>query len=190
MGEAAFGREMAAYLKACPSTSPSLRHIGERLPDYLSRQNEPQLADLARLEWAVLNAFDAADACVLTVDDMAHIPAEAWQDLHFEPHPSVRLLQVSDCASEAWHAHRRKQPLHDRQSDTVSPLRVWRNHEGPAVKTHSIECHTLLGALSDGLSFAQGCERLATVMPPDEVAQTATHCLLELLHSGCLARIT
>lgn len=121
---------------------------------------------------------------------MAHIPAEAWQDLHFEPHPSVRLLQVSDCASEAWHAHRRKQPLHDRQSDTVSPLRVWRNHEGPAVKTHSIECHTLLGALSDGLSFAQGCERLAAVMPPDEVAQTAAHCLLELLHSGCLARIT
>lgn len=187
-GEAAFGREMAGYLKACPSTSPSLRQLGERLPRYLLSRNKPQSADLARVEWAVLKAFDAADADALTVDDMQHIPPDIWQHLRFELHPSVSLLEVSRHAFEVWATHRQKRPLPGGQTRETVLLLAWRSPGGPTVKPLSIECHTLLGALSDRQSFAQACERFLAFISPDDIAQTAAVCLLELLRSGCLSK--
>ncbi len=187
MGEAAFGREMAAYLKVCPSTSPSVRYIGKQLPHYLANRNKPQLADLARLEWAVLKAFDAADASALSVAAMAHIPPTAWQDLHFEAHPSVSLLEVSGHVFDVWTAHRRQQPLPERQTAATVPLLVWRSPGGPAVRRLSTAGHTLLAAVIDGQSFAQACVRLALGTPPDAVAPRAARSLLDLLQRGCLA---
>jgi len=189
MGEGDFGREMAAYIKACPSTSPSLRYIGKRLPDYLSRQGKPQLADLARLEWAVLKAFDAADADILTVNDMAHIPAGSWQCLHLELHPSVSLLEVSRHVVDVWMAHHRERPLPVQHNDETVALLVWRGVNGPGLHKLSSECRLLIADLDEGLSFAQACERLACHMLPDDVAQTAARCLLELLQGGCFSRL-
>ena len=188
MGEAVFGREMAAYLKACPSTSPSLRQLGEQLPGYLLSRHKTHWADLARVEWAVLNAFDAADADALTVDDVQRIPADAWQNQHFALHPSVSLLEVGRYAFEVWAAHRQQQTLPDRQTHETVPLLIWRSPGGPKAKTLSIECHTLLGSLSDGQSFAQACERFLAFIPPDDIAQTAAGCLLKLLQLGCLSK--
>ena len=59
-----------AYLAACPPTRPSLRHAGDRLPDFVAshagaapfRRGHRWLADLALLERAIVDAFDAADA--------------------------------------------------------------------------------------------------------------------------------
>lgn len=189
MGEAAFGREMAAYLKACPSTSPSLRYIGRQLPDYLANRNKPQLADLARLEWAVLKAFDAGDACVLSMDDMQHILPDAWQELHFELHPSVSVLEPVNYVFTVWNAHRRNQPLPDRGTEAITPLLVWRNQEGPVAKVLSNECHSLITSLGARLSFAQACEQLAAVIPSGDVAQITARCLMGLIHDGCFAKI-
>ena len=188
MGDIAFGREMAAYLKVCPSTSPSLRQLGERLPDYLSDHNTPWLADLARLEWAVLEAFDAADTSVLTAEALQNIPPERWQDLYFELHPSVSVLDVSTHAYEVWNAHRQQQSLPDQQNDSMLPLLIWRSPDGPAIKSVSSECHVLLVSLRNRLSFAQVCEQLAVVMPLDDIAQVAARCLWELLRQGCLSK--
>ncbi|HED18408.1 MAG TPA: DUF2063 domain-containing protein [Gammaproteobacteria bacterium] len=189
MGDVAFGREMAAYLKACPSNSPSLRQFGERLPDYLLEHNTLQVADLARLEWAVLKAFDAADASVLTPEMLQNIPPEHWQDLHFELHPSVSVLDVSAHTYEVWNAHRQQQSLPDQQNNSMVPLLIWRSPGGPTIKTVSIECHGLLVSLRDRLSFAQACEQLAVVMPFENVAQVAARCLWELLRQGCLSKL-
>ncbi len=189
MGEAAFGQAMAAYLKACPSTSPSLRQLGERLPGYLMSRNKAHWADLARVEWAVFNAFDAADADALTVDDMQKIPPDAWRDLRFALHPSASLLEVSRHAFEVWAAYRQKQTLPDRQTHETVPLLIWRGPDGPAVKLLSIESHTLFVALSDRESFAQACERFLSFIPHDDIAQTAAVCLLDLLRRGCLSKI-
>jgi len=188
MGEGAFGREMAAYLKACPSTSPSLRYIGERLPEYLSAQGKSLLAGFARLEWAILKAFDAADADSLTVDAMANIPPGSWQGLHFELHPSVSLLEIPSHVIDVWTAHRRERPLPTQYKNETVPLLVWRGADGPRLHRLSNECRSVITDIDEGLSFALVCEHLACQIPPDEVAQTAARCLLELLQRGCLSR--
>ena len=53
------------YLLRHPSEHPSLRHLGRRLPVFLDayplREEFPYLADLARLDWAHVEVFDAPD---------------------------------------------------------------------------------------------------------------------------------
>lgn len=53
------------YVAKYPSDQPSLRHFGRHLADFLEahevRAARPWLADLARLEWARVEACDAAD---------------------------------------------------------------------------------------------------------------------------------
>ena len=64
LGTAAFDTLSKAYLKACPSTSFTLRNIGSRLDPWLPHTPElggPRqhlVVDMARLEWADINAFD------------------------------------------------------------------------------------------------------------------------------------
>ena len=81
-----------AYVAAKPSHHPNLRWFSQGLPDFLKTtepySDHPILADLAALEKALNDAFDAADAPVLALADMAGFAPELWNTLKFQPHPS------------------------------------------------------------------------------------------------------
>jgi len=83
LGDEDFGHQIANYLQACPSTSPSLRNLGQRLPGWFRKSDEQTLRDLAALEWAVLHAFDAAGASPLDADELVTISPEHWHQLRF-----------------------------------------------------------------------------------------------------------
>lgn len=161
VGEAAFGQLMAGYLREHPSTSPSLRDLGRSLPAWLCCQNEPVLADLADLEWAVLKAFDAADAPLLSAETLEGIPLEHWQWLRFSLHPSVTLLPVEGNAREVWKALRQGRPLPSLQAGTPESLVIWRSARGPAVQSIDSAHYVLLDSLAKGQTFGEGCARLA-----------------------------
>jgi hypothetical protein len=64
LGDDAFLALSDAYLAAHPSDDPDIGRLGRRLPAFLRARQEtaarPDLADLAALEWARLEAFFAA----------------------------------------------------------------------------------------------------------------------------------
>jgi hypothetical protein len=96
------------YARANPSHYRSARHFCTRLPEFLRGTApydvHPELADLAALEKALNDAFDASDERVMTLADLAVLPPEGWGELVLRPHPSVhRLDQVSN-AAEIWAA--------------------------------------------------------------------------------------
>lgn len=186
VGDEAFGQLAAAYLTANPSTQPSLRFLGQRLQDWLRRaREEPALADLAALEWAVLHAFDAPDAPTLTVAGFEWIPAERWPGLRLALHPSASLLALETNAREIWLAVRRGEPLPALQP-TREWLVVWREGSGPQVETISAGCHALLAALAKGASFASACEALAETVDPRDVPCLAAESLHRALACGWL----
>src|SRR6185369_1559511 len=79
LGADTFAELAYAYVSDEPSRYPSLRFIGQRLAAWLDerRPAEPWLADLARLEWARADVFDAADQALLSLDAVrAYPPAE------------------------------------------------------------------------------------------------------------------
>jgi hypothetical protein len=57
---------------------------------------------MARFEWALGEAFDAADAEPLSFEQLAAAPAEAWQTLRLSYVPSLRRLALTHQAPQAF----------------------------------------------------------------------------------------
>jgi hypothetical protein len=87
VGHETFHHIARDYVATHPSRHPSLRALGAALGDFLERDRlrwqPPYLADLARFEWLLLEAFDAADRAPLPPERLKSLPAEKW--------PLVRL---------------------------------------------------------------------------------------------------
>lgn len=90
LGDEGFHNLITEYLVAHPPTHYSLRYAGEYLAGFIK---DDKLSKLARFEWALVTAFDAAEAKLLTESDLQKIPAEKWPGLVLKLHPSVQLLE-------------------------------------------------------------------------------------------------
>ncbi len=114
VGARAFEAMSVAYLSAHPSRSFSLRNLGSKLVDWLAAN--PQFAgrrhrlalDVARIEWAYIEAFDSGERTPLTVDQIATL--DAGSRLALQPH--VQLIALSYQADDlvvALHDHEKRQ---------------------------------------------------------------------------------
>jgi hypothetical protein len=97
LGGKAFNLLVLAYLRENPSTSFTLRNLGSKLPPWLEEHSEfaPRrhklLLDVARLEWAYVEAFDRAEVAPLTALDFADLAAGSR--LFLQPH--IQLLELN-----------------------------------------------------------------------------------------------
>lgn len=96
IGGKKFDRLMRDYLTDCPSQSFSLRNLGSRLevwltgqPEYLDPRRDLAM-DMVRLEWAHIEAFDAAEMPLLDADDLASID----EDSVLRMQPYLRVLKL------------------------------------------------------------------------------------------------
>lgn len=95
-----FFRAMARdFARSSPPRSPRLSIYGETFADFIASfepaGSVPYLADVARLEYAYGRAYHAADAAPLPPACLQAIPQDDWDDLVFELHPSLELMQSS-----------------------------------------------------------------------------------------------
>ena len=96
LGERAFQRLSEAYLAELPSRSYTLRDLGSRLAPWLEAHpayagGNPDLAlDMARLEWAHIESWDAAERKALGPEDLL----ELRPDVRFGLQPHIRLLRL------------------------------------------------------------------------------------------------
>jgi hypothetical protein len=89
-----------AYLAVHPPSSFSLRDLGGSFPDFLrvSLAADPRLdaaVDLARLEWALLEAYDAASAPPLDPATLAAASPEDLDGARLSFAPSFSVLSLS-----------------------------------------------------------------------------------------------
>ena len=96
VGARAFEALSIAYLNAHPSRSFTLRNLGSRLPEWLAANpsfagRRHRLAvDVARIEWAFVEAFDSSEHTPLTLDQIATL--DAGSRLSLQPH--LRLVAL------------------------------------------------------------------------------------------------
>jgi len=99
MGDEGFEALARAYLAAHPSSRPSIRWFGHRLPEFMADWPElahPAFADLARMDRALRDAFDAADA------PSADATLELTAETVLQPHPSLHLVELQWQVEPAW----------------------------------------------------------------------------------------
>jgi hypothetical protein len=99
LGQSDWERLVEEYLLAHPPVTFSLRELGQNLPDFAeSRDWLPHrelVADMARLEWAYVEVFDAPEARPIEPEKLAQVPEDAWEGVRLVLNPALRLLRVS-----------------------------------------------------------------------------------------------
>ena len=197
MGDEDFDALALAFVAAHPSRHPSLRWFGDRLPQFMSERDDlaphPALIDLARMEWALRHAFDAADATPLSAADLAAVGAERWPSLVFEPVPSVQLLPMQWSVEPVWRA---LQSSPDDGLATPEPpqahehaLLVWRAGLDNRWRSLDTAQAALLRAMLDGCCFSDLCTLAAGQVGEADAAATAVAALRGWLADGLLARV-
>jgi len=95
LGGDAFAGLVTAYVAACPSRSYTLNRLGDRFPEFIRTwrglRRRAFAADLARLEALVTEVFDAPESPSWPVEEIAHIPEQAWEGAVLRPIDALRL---------------------------------------------------------------------------------------------------
>ncbi len=134
LGDRRFARLAQAYLTEHPSASFSLRNLGCRLVEFLEAQPrwvapQGQLAlDMARLEWAQIEAFDNEAKAPLTMNALLEIDPERT---HLQLQPHLTLLALSHPVDEFLIQVKRAERLRSEASNAVEahPARQRGRHQ-------------------------------------------------------------
>jgi hypothetical protein len=98
LGECAFEDLCRAYIARHPSESPNLNGFGRKMEAFCRREAalpSPTCvvaADLAALEWAIVEVIHAPSSPALTPEDLGEVPVDAWPDARLVPNAALRLL--------------------------------------------------------------------------------------------------
>ncbi len=170
LGDKKFDRLILAYLRENPSISFTLRNLGSKLPQWLEDHAEfaarrhDLLLDVARLEWAYVEAYDRADVPPLTTAEFSNIGPDST--LSLQPHLQLLELQypvdelvlavhrhtapsdiMSNAASERKHVKRTRLP---RTKRSPVCLAVHRYENSVYYRRLDREAFLLLSALQKG----------------------------------------
>ena len=172
LGEADFQALAAAYVRAHESPYFSIRYYGDHLGEFLASDAQysgaPVLAELARWEWTLGRAFDAADAVPVTHAVLAGVRPEQWAQLRFGWHPSVQRLQLHWNAPQIWQAATDESaPPEVSFAKQAQPWLVWRQELTTYFRSLSKTESTALDAARSGWPFGELCALLC-----DEVGET------------------
>lgn len=197
LGRRRFEQAMRAYLDACPSTSYTLRDLGSRLHSFLTEHEElttpkSRLAqDVVRLEWAHIEAYDAATIPPPTPEFFASITDETVLRLQ----PCIRLLDLSYPADELLIAVRQDAGSNDTSSNNatatrrmpavrrvaqLAPSPIWlavhRQEFTVYYKRLQVEEYTMLTAIQSGASLG---EVFATAFSDSTMEETTQAALIQ-----------
>jgi hypothetical protein len=158
----ALGRE---YLRAHPPVTWNLQRLGERVPAFVAAHarwaGHALSRDAARIDWAFMEVFDAADAPSLDPRVLASAPEDAWPGARLGFPPALRILALAYPLHEVRDALKRgESPEQPTPGDTR--LVVWRD---AACFLHAVSIEAgafdLLLALRDGAPLGEACETAA-----------------------------
>ncbi len=98
LGDDGFFALVRGYVQEHPSRHFSLNRLGDHLPGYVARAEGVRrrgfCADLARLELALTQVFDAAETAPITGDEIEALPPAEWEAARLVPIAAVRLLSL------------------------------------------------------------------------------------------------
>jgi len=184
LGDEAFAARADAYFAAHPSRAPSLRDAGARFPELL----EGWRADLARLEWARHDVFDAVDEATLDEAAVRARGPEGIAELPVRLVAAHRRVAVAFAVEPVWRAL-----ADDGAPDGAEPgprtLLVWR--EGVTVYHRRVDAveDDAPAAAAAGLAFGALCERLAETLGAEAAPRRAGELLRRWLHDQLLAAL-
>lgn len=207
-GAAGFHNLVTDFLLRHPSTHPSLRELGRPLAGFIAGHpaaaERSWLPDLARLEWARTDLFDAPDATPAGRDTLAAIPPDRAGEAVIRTVPAVVLLRCAHDVAALWRAlgdaagpaQAGEAPaaipldLETRATGRKTTVRVWR--QGAVVFHRRIDDDeaAALEAVLAGESLERLCQRAAAGWSPERATARVGRLLQGWLDDGLIAGFT
>lgn len=173
LGAARFHDFVTDFVWQRPSRSPDVRRFGAGLPEFLASHPleaaHGGLAELARVERAIVEAIDVPDEPRVGRAELAAVPVERWPALLLTTAAHVRVLTTRRSYPRAFAAWRAAEPsptdVPALPEDGPFAVLVWRREL--EVYHHAIEptAAAALGAARDGGTFEAMCEAALAVDP-------------------------
>ena len=189
LGDDYFDSTARSYIKQYPSTYRNMRWVGGEMAAHLQATlpQHPIASEMAQFEWALGIAFDAEDAPIVSLQDMAKIPPENWAALTFILHPSAHLLPLQLNVVQIWNAlDCEETPPNPIQ--TNAPCLVWRKNLNAHFKSIDVaECAALQLVIA-GASFGELCENLQKNDYEEAASMQAAQYLSSWLHEGLIVK--
>ena len=171
VGARYFGLVARGYIQKFPSTSGDLFPYGRHLPAWLNElQMSPLLAELARLEWACHEVYQAADSPPLSHDQLHVLASVDPSQVTFHLHAASRLLSFPFPVHRVWLALQPEAPT-DEVIDLPLPEQetgvvVTRGNGKVQVTPLARTDYLLLEAMARGVDAAS-VERIAIESEPE-----------------------
>lgn len=223
IGDEEFEKAGIAYLAVHPSRHFSIRYFGHRFPEFLAATgswgDKHYVAEMAELEWALSEAFDAQDSTAVRVEDMVLIPADAWPGMRLQFHPSVHRLDLRWNVPIIWKAINRNldieknaascrgetsatpvagnaqhaETLHDvpapEAGEHPQAWLIWRQNLKTWFRSLSVDEAWALDATRNGENFATICEGLLEWIDAQNVALHAAGLMKQWITDGIVGEI-
>ena len=193
LGENNFNGLCRTFIKAHPSTNRNARWVSQGLADFAAATppwaDHPEMGEIAWLERALGNAFDSADAQVLTLADLGDVPADGWAQVQFALHPSLQRAELTTNAGDIWTALKDGSEEHPPAAslDEPQPVAVWRDGLTSKWRALPAEEAMMMDAALEGVPFGVLCEMVATHAEPDTAAARAAGYLQGWIAAGMLS---
>lgn len=132
LGDDLFNGMVRDYIHAYPSHFKSLRFFADRLPQFLTEDDTlkayPHIAELARFERELLNAFDAPETTPAERQDLVGLSPDKWPALKLAFHPSLLVFTTGYNVVDIWQHIKAERTPPDPLAQDETWL-IWRNRE-------------------------------------------------------------
>jgi hypothetical protein len=194
LGDELFTDLAAGYIAAHPSTFRNVRWFGGNLAQFLGAApryaEHPELAELARFEWALGEAFDSPDEDAVRFEDVAGVPLENWAELRFRAHPSLKTMAMGTNAVTIW------KDIGDGIAPCAAAIlaepvawAIWRKRHSPFFRSLSNDEAWALNAMLSLASFGEICTGLCEWVAQEEAAARAASLLRGWVEEGWIAQL-
>lgn len=171
LGEQGFGKLVADTIAVHPSRSFTLARLGDHLPEFLEGWCGPRrrglLADVARLERAGSQVFDAEDTAPMDTATLRAVPAAEWPRVRLRPAAAFRLVRVRPGAVDVLDAVLEGNPVPRKAGRGRVDVAYYRRDFVVLRRSMGRFDGALLASLAAGETVGSALERAGKAFPGD-----------------------
>ena len=132
LGDDWFNQLAMDYVQSHPSTYKNIGLYGKDFPGFLAEQlpEDKEVSELALMDWKLRRAFDGADSCVMTLEDLQQLASE--KSLRLQAVPTLMTCTQHFNTLEIWNAINQDQtpPMVEQLAEPIDIL-IWRKGHSP-----------------------------------------------------------
>lgn len=183
------------YIVKHPSPFRSLRYFGKDLSAFIRAlkpyKDQVWQAELAAFEWALIDAFDAADDKTITIDEMGAVPLEKWATMCFRLHPSLSRLNFRWNVVELWEkAKKHKRGIKPKRiAIEEASWIIWRKEFATQFCSLPVDRAYMFDAMRQGMDFGSICAGLCEWIDEVNVAMHAAALLKGFIVDGLVTNV-